>query len=90
MIRVGDTVKVVGHGAHDGWVCSMEDMVGKKYEVDDVVKKYETEESYYVIEGFLFCADELEKVESEHKAKLLQMLDDGELNKLRNYIEEYL
>ena len=70
MIRVGDIVKVVGHGAHDGWACSMDDMVGKKYEVSAI------EEPYYVVEDFLFYADELEKVESEHKAKLLELLHD--------------
>lgn len=90
MIKVGDIVRVVGHGEHDGWVSSMEDMVGEKYEVSAIWKKYATEEPYYVVDGFLFCADELEKVESEHKEKLLQMLDDGELGELRNYIEEYL
>ncbi len=84
MIRVGDTVKVVGHGAHDGWVRSMDDMVGNTYKVESI------EEPYCIVDGYLFYADELEKVESEHKEKLLQMLDDGELGELRNYIEEYL
>lgn len=67
MIRVGDTVRVVGRGEH---VRSIDDIVGNTYKVESI------EEPYCIVNGYLFYREELEKVESEHKEKLLELLHD--------------
>lgn len=96
MIKAGDAVKVIGK-KHGGWVYSMNGMINHVYKVDGI------EDGYYFVNGYYFYEDELEKVTSKHKEKLLEMIgnvekyastledkDDfyNQINKLKNYIEE--
>lgn len=75
MLKIGDNVRVIGKCA-EGWVSDMDDMIGNIYKIEDF------DDGYWVIDGFLFYSEELEKVPdiNDNKMelkKLLRKLSDG-------------
>lgn len=74
-MKIGDNVRVVGKCA-EGWVSDMDDMIGNIYKIEDF------DDGYWVVDGFLFYSEELEKVPdiNDHKTELenlLHKLADG-------------
>lgn len=69
MIKIGDAVRVIGE-KHDGWVYSMNRMKNHVYKVEGI------EGDCYIVDGYYFYEDELEKTTSKYKEKLLEMIGD--------------
>lgn len=64
MIQTGDFVRVKGSGTHDGWVSTMDNMVGHVYRVTVV----DADPVDYVIDRLIFREDEIELVNMNYQA----------------------